>query len=532
MLSMLRAAALAALAVVGAGCQSRPAAPTVSPATVRQAVALDGSFDDWQTAPRLFSTGAPDVGPVTRAWTQGDDAWWYLSLATRDTVNLQAMLGTLHVLVDADDNMRTGGTAYGMAGVDFAIDLSRADKSPPGGNGAGFALRTVGADGLGAARNPYELGVASLPTLSADRFELRLARRGAADGFGRLGPAVKVQLVFVGADSVPRASPAARYAFRTPAASDGAPLATSLPVVAPGSVRIAQWNVSEGSFRTPANHAALLAAVRPDIVLLDEVYEQITDSTLAAFFARPALAALGEWRFVVAKSGGRQRTVVAARNRAIRPAAAMAFVRYEHGALDSLRALVPASAHRLVDIEATAQVSATGAWVDVGGTEVLFVPLDLQSGGNHGNPQDQLRVLQARAIRAHIVAARRAQGLNTRSGAAPVVIAGDFNAVGSFASVAMLQDSLDTDGSALALSHSARLPDHSLFTWQNTDAAQFAPGRLDLTLYPDAFFRQTGGFIFTTEDLSDALLASLGLTRGVFAKTADHLIVVTDLARR
>jgi hypothetical protein len=180
-----------------------------------------------------------------------------------------------------------------------------------------------------------------------------------------------------------------------------------------------------------------------------------------------------------------------------------------------------------VDIEAAAQISATGAWVDLQGTEVLFVPLDLQSGGYRGNPQDALRVLQARAIRAYVQGEQR-----TRGTTAPVVIAGDFNSVGSYASVALLQDGLDTDGSALALSHSARLTDGALLTWRNVEAAQFAPGRLDLTLYPDAFVRQAGGFIFTTEDLSDALLASLGLTRDMSARTADHLIVVTDLVRR
>lgn len=460
-------------------------------------------------------------------WAQDDDRWWYLSFATRDSVSLQAMPGTLHLLIDSDDNASTGSAVHGLVGVDFAVDLSRTDRSSAGAHGAGFALRTVADGTLGAVRNPYELGLAALPTWSARRFELRIARGGAVDGFARMGAAVRLRMVFVGADSLPLASPAVRYQFRTRPSVEAARLADAMPGPAAGSVRIAQWNVSEGSFRSPANHARLLAAVRPDIVLLDEVYEQITDSTLRAFFARPELAAQGNWRFVIGRSGGRQRTVVATRNRAIRPAESMASVRYHDGALDSLRRLVPAPAQRLIDIEAGAQISATGAWVDVDGTDVLFVPLDLQSGGYRGNPQDALRVLQARAIRTHVLAERQSSARP-----APVIIAGDFNAVGSYASVALLQNGLDVDGSALALSHSARLADASFITWRNEQAAQFAPGRLDLTLYPDAFFRQTGGFIFATEDLSDSLLTSLGLTRDVFAKTADHLIVVTDLVRR
>ena len=51
-------------------------------------------------------------------------------------------------------------------------------------------------------------------------------------------------------------------------------------------------------------------------------------------------------------------------------------------------------------------------------------------------------------------------------------------------------------------------------------------------MFPDALFRQSGGFLLATEDLSDMLLRTLGLTREISARTADHLIVVTDLIRR
>ena len=67
------------------------------------------------------------------------------------------MPGTLHLLIDSDDNAQTGGTVFdtaiGLAGVDVALDLSRTDKPQGNGVGAGAALRMVGPAGLGDYRS-------------------------------------------------------------------------------------------------------------------------------------------------------------------------------------------------------------------------------------------------------------------------------------------------------------------------------------------------------------------------------------------
>jgi len=163
--------------------------------------------------------------------------------------------------------------------------------------------------------------------------------------------------------------------------------------------------------------------------------------------------------------------------------------------------------------------------VDVQGTDVLFVPLDLRSAGYHGSPNDAVRWLQVRTIRdaiAHELQGRRA----------PVVIAGDFNPVGAFAPVAEMMRGLDVDGGDLRLADNARLGEATWTTWRNPDVAMFTPGRLDLTLYPDAALERTGGFVFASEDLTDAMAASLGLERGDSQRASDHLIVVTDLRPR
>jgi hypothetical protein len=523
----------ALLVAVGAACvRGGTGTPSLPPQSgdAPPRIIIDGQFDDWRNVPvwTEFATPASPttVTPLTVHAT--DDAhFWYLSIAVRDTIALSAMPGTLHLLVDADDDAATGATAYGTSGVDVALDVSRLDKLQAHGHGAGFALRGMGAGGLTDFRSAYDRAVVALPSWGADRFELRFARHASKDDGPLLASRVRARLVFVGRDSALTATVPTPYTFSSPPSPVPLTGARALPDKADGAVRLAHWNVSEGSFRTPDAHAALLSAVTPDIIVLDEVHGDIDSTSLAAFFARPPLARLGTWRFVYGRSGGRQRGVVAARNRSVRPAEAMTFMRYPDGALDSLARTDSLIPPRIIEIERTMQVASTGAWVEVDGMETLIVPVDLASSGYIGSPNDAFRLLQARTIRRYIL---DEIGLPPRR--APVIIAGDFNSVASFASVAALQRALDTDGSALMLNHALRLDGRTASTWRNESLAQFTPGRLDLALYSGRSFAQTGGFVFATEDLSEGLLASLGLTREMSRQVSDHLIVVTDLRRR
>ncbi len=380
---------------------------------------MDGRFTDWATSVAPLLTGsATNTGSAVRLdtlWATDDAAWLYLSFAVHDTITAQGLPGTLHVLIDTDDDANTGGTVMGTAGIDAVIDLSRTKPGPPGTRGAGASLRvpdgTASTQGLGAHRNAHDVGLLLLPTWSSTRFEMRLARAGAADGFARLGERVRLQFVFEDQGTVFSRTDAAQYTMQTKRGADPFTRATQeIPARATGSVRIAQWNVAGDRFRTPARHAKLLGAVQPDVVMLDEVYENVSDSSLAAFFAEPALARLGQWRWVRSGSGGRQKTVVATHDRAIRAAASMAVVDFAPGSLDSLRAIVPAAFRASLDVEERDQIPATGAWVDMGGIDVLFVPVDLRSAGYHGSPHDAVRMLQVRTIRARVAVTSRPRG--------------------------------------------------------------------------------------------------------------------------
>lgn len=157
----------------------------------------------------------------------------------------------------------------------------------------------------------------------------------------------------------------------------------------------------------------------------------------------------------------------------------------------------------------------------------IHLLIDADVGGYLGSPNDALRLLQARTMRRYVLDA-----IGQRTPRAPVVIAGDYNSVASYKSVRTLQQSLDRDGSELSLNRVLRLDGRTASTWRNDSVAQFTPGRLDLAMFSDREFGQTGGFVFAAEDLSDCLLASLQITRDMSRKSSDHLIVVTDLRRK
>ena len=72
----------------------------------------------------------------------------------------------------------------------------------------------------------------------------------------------------------------------------------------------------------------------------DEVYGAATDADLEAFLSRPEMVRGGRWSFVLGKSGGRQKTVVASRW-GIRPELLMENLSYPEASLDSLGALFP-----------------------------------------------------------------------------------------------------------------------------------------------------------------------------------------------
>ena len=172
-------------------------------------------------------------------------------------------------------------------------------------------------------------------------------------------------------------------------------------------------------------------------------------------------------------------------------------------------------------------MSATGAWVEFEGREILFSPFDLQSAGYLDSPQDQLREVQARTLVDHIRVALEARGEDDLPAA--VVLGGDVNLVGGTSPLDLLLTETDPSGRELAVAELGRLGTWSRTTWRDSRRGPFAPGILDMTLFSQRLLEQSSGFIFATEDLNDAQLEELELEREMSGRASDHLVLVTDL---
>ncbi len=559
----------------------------------------DGVFDDWEgVAPAVNDrigdaargSSPVDLGPVS---LRDDPRFLHILIDLGRTVTAQGMAGSVEVVLDADGDAATGGPYGGVEGADLAIVLSRDAGADGDRHGAGVGIRRVGPEGAGEVEGSAGVGLLVAPTHSSDRFEVRVRRGAVAEvprevGEGpdaevsqvdRTGPPIALAMdsVVIGRVRFVRGGDAVdetrlfTHVLATP--PGGEPPLLGVPDVARArdTHRVVVWNVSDRSFRENRRpFQRVLAGLGADVVLLDEVYADVTIAELGRFGAGMAggggaggardgvggggaedarggqgggraARASAAWTWWLASGGGRQRTVVGARGLDLRGEESLSRIDHPPGALegwlgevgDEPQARGMALPSELAMAEEEGGLSATGAWVTIEGRDVLFVPVDLQSAGYDGSPRDRLRELQARTLNRAVAAALAGRP------AAGLVIGGDLNLVGSARPLDELRrgpgsDGGDLEGSApdLSVVRLERLRDRSLATWRSTWRDDpFSPGRLDFVLYRSAVLEVAQAFVFDAADLSADALRELGLRRSD-TDHSDHLPLVVDFRVR
>lgn len=483
-------------------------------------VIIDGAFDDWEAIEPILRDppDAPGAAVDLRELrVQDDPTWIYFALSWDGTVNAQGMPGSVRILLDADGDPATGARVGDLAGVDAVVELSRRDRPRGNGYGSGNGLRPVTSEGRDTASIlPGALGGLTVaPTHAASRIELRVRRGTELPGVRPLflGSTLRIQVLFETESGIDDRTDVATHAALTPA-SPVVPLAPADSVARqPGQVRVVAWNVSGTKPRDePEAFGRVIAALAPDVILLDEVWETVTEDAIRELLA--PIPGEGPWNVHVAQSGGRQKTVVASRH-PVRAVDAMRMMSYPPGALDSLvrtAGLRP----RLAEIEERGGLAMTGAWVTLEGREVLFVPFDLQSAGYAGSPEDRLRVLQVTILRDAVREALRGARDSL------VILGGDVNLVGSDEPLRILE----ADGRQRA--RLVRLADGTLDTWRNPTQDIFTPGRLDYLIAGGAGLRFVRGFPFESAELDPDALQRFGLRADDAVTISDHLPLVGD----
>lgn len=487
--------------------------PSMASAVSADPVIIDGSFDEWKSRPAsLVDPEDAPRGPIDlRAIkVHADGRFLNIMIETTRPACLQGLDGRLELVLDADGRADTGTEANGVPGVDLAVVFSPNYTNRQGetlqGNGVG--LRITGIDEA-ATPTPYAYGVQFAPTYAADRIEIRLERGTPLPG--ALGPILAGDSATISlfvrtvddrildeAAPIRVALPELDLTPPTPPSevADGRPFERR-----PDSFRVMSWNAERGVIvRQRAASERIIGSVRPDIILLQELTEDIAPATLERMFD----AASGlDWTVSIGRGGGNLRSGVAT---------------WLPGA--RITELDPLG---LID-EPDRSIRTAAMLVRHDGGSVLAISVHLKCCGKPGDSSDRRRIDEADAIRAAVARAVAEHDPDT------VVIGGDMNLVGTYTPLGILLDGTDSDGSELVPVDALQPgPGRSNATW--FDEGRFTPGRLDWILVGDRAVKPVWSIV-----LNDAEMASDGwftgpLRRGDTA-ISDHFPVVVDLEWR
>ncbi|MFO0828378.1 MAG: endonuclease/exonuclease/phosphatase family protein [Phycisphaerales bacterium] len=501
--------------VLALALQSPAAAPRAVPPNVVHR--LDGKFDDWATLDPVATRrdklgdarGVPDI--ITASLASDDRSVW-LMLEFAQQATLQGLDKPLVLLFDADGDPKTGAQTGRFVGADLVVvcspdpadvPASSGAKGPPAAkdHGEGVLARRMNQDGSLGEIVPLEaLGLGIAPSHASRQFEFRFQRSpqwfdgrscGVLIAFREALPDGSVQwpdevdpvrgLLPPRASSEPAKAPATSIAR-----ADGATL------------RVASWNAELGAiFKNPEPFGATLKAIAPDVVLFQELGAKATADELASWMNTNVG---GDWHALV--SGGDLRVGIVAR----RPLVNAPF-------LDGVQRKTP---------KGDRPVRVIGGLLDVDGQQLLLTSLHLKCCGRFESSEDETRLSEAETIHDAIRSACAKQPV------AGIVVAGDFNLVGTPSVLDRTAAGLDLDGSELDRVDAYQIDGMNNATWRST-GDRFVPGRLDWGFVSGASIDVLKSFVFSAEDLAQDAVAALSLPASALKEPSDHQPLVMDL---
>ena len=431
-------------------------------------ILVDGNDADWPEDAPSISDPANDgsSGADFRKLTVTNDAYnLYLLVEFDDPVNLR--FANLRLYIDADNNSGTG-TTYSGRGMDLNWDFDRnrgintlASRSDIG---RGNMIERLAPD---RASTIHEIAV-SMEALPA----------------ARSGEPVHIALVEENSfDRIPDIGKSLSYAFTGPLSVQAMPIATDK---SRRSVRVMSWNVLRDAPFEGNNLAPFLrvvAAVQPDIVLLQEIYDTPTATVLEVFKNNLQLPQGFEW------SISRQYdciTVSAFPTEGSWPS---------NGNLISRHATQDALGYQLLIANAHLPCCTDGEDRRVSESLDLIQLMTSRYSDQTGFPQS-------------------------------VIIGGDLNSGGLAPELLKLTTGLIP----LEMASPRHVYHYDQYTWGSL-GSRFGSSRLDFILFdPESVFRQKA-FTIDTDLLPPNALTAMGL-QAEDTFVSDHLPLVLDLAPR
>ena len=500
-------------------------------------VIIDGATDeDWgATAHRVLralnSGDTTAAAEITTVAERQDAHYVYLRIDLARAVSLYGLPGTVSLDFDADGNESTGAEIDSLRGTDFSIDLS---PTTNGKVSEGAALRIMRAGAVVKTRDTYALDFVMLPTYAASHVELRIARGRILDSArapGFAGHSYRAQIAVHDPSGAVRYRLPAFTAALTTLDTTRTETKTDPLARAPSTqFRALIWNVAnEGIRDRPERFRRIIAAIDPDLLVLDEVGGVLRRDGVRQFLAsldsgkprRP------DWQFTYGGGGGYQRTVIATRT-SVTEFPEFQFIKFPDSVTQSIVAAMPAALRARQRANIDSGLATGGAVVTLGGKRVAVFGVDLQSAGNPATSwQEMRRRAEARLVRDQAMAAIRALGPVDG-----VIAAGDHNLVSTREPLTILGAIGQAfDGSPLKVAAPLQLDSATAATWEGL-GGPFPPGRLDWFSYSGRTMEVLGGFVFDAADLGERWRAVHHLQHDDSKTASDHRPVVIDLRWR
>ncbi len=467
---------------------------------------VDGEGEDWEPLPVRHSD-VDDGGAVgiERLWAAHSERHLFLRLELSEAVNLQEDNG-LRLYLDTDNDPGTGEEALGLG----------AELTWAFGDRAG---RFEGTEITHA-----DIGLASLPTVQSDVFELALDRSATPDGSASLfqGDSLRIALSNAG-DRLPDEDGGVGYVLTDDERDLEAP---SIERPSASAVRLLSYNSANDFDRGQSaifmedrqpRFRRIFDATGPDVIAFQEIYSQTADETETV--AEGALGISDEWEW--AKRG--QDLVLGSRFPIRDTHTIPGYDDYESGAflLDAGSAL---------------------------GSDLVVVVMHPPCCNYEADEDDPSRNVQRQRVVDGVAAFMRdvkeGKGPFGVEPETPVALLGDMNFVGDAQQPRTLRTGEivnegdfgpgappDWDGSSLLDTNPRQVHSPMHMTWIN-DQSSFPPGRLDYAFVTDSVLDVVHEFVLYTPVLSDEERSRYGLEAEDTDEASDHLPVVIDVTPR
>ena len=469
---------------------------------------LDEEGEDWQDLPvRGTDIGDADGLDIERLWLAHSEHYLFLRIELGNAVNLQEDNAlTLHL--DADNDPTTGKRALGIG----------AELSWTFGERTGQVFR----DGASEEVSHADIGLSSLPTVTAETFEIALDRSvepGGAPLFS--GDSLRIALSNDG-DRLPDEEGGLGYVLSETETTLEAP---SIDRPGQSDLRLLSYN-SVNNFeedrsaifaedRQPS-FRRILDAVGPDVIAFQEVYDQ-SASDVNSIEQDLGLSDTWNWQ-----KRGRD-LVLGSRYPILDAHTIPGYEDYESGAF-------------LLDTE------------DVLGSPLVVVnmhPPCCNYGPEEGEPSSNAQRQQVvDGVLAFLRDLKQGEGPFGVAPDTPIAILGDMNFVGDAQQPHSLRTggiintdrfgspaAPDWDGSSLLDTKPQQVATPMHTTWVDASSS-FPPGRLDYAYVTDHVLEVVHEFVLYTPALSEETRGTYNLQAQDTKVASDHLPVVIDVAPR